>query len=421
MAVADGAGTDEGVTRPTKNVVWFKGQNFPEARDNAVELSCRPADDAAPELHDVNVTVTVPASFTKFNLQPVHYGPSVVYLNAQDDGFYNQTLREPTIKVWVLGKTDDTVGYVRRRLWEASFSRNIALKFVATYRFDLFAGVNGLEDMLYDGTKVGSMPDVVLVRTGATIDYFGMAVLRQIETMGITVLNGCQSIEISRDKLQTMQVMAAHGLPIAKTLLAKFPINFDVVEAHFNYPIIVKKSSGAQGKGITLVKDHDSLEDLCDLLDPTEPLIFQEFLSHSKGRNLRVLVVGGRVIASMMRVANKGFKANDDGSSVRAVKVSPQVEWLVLEATRLTGLDVATIDLLIDKDTYKICDINSAPGFQDLESATGFDVASSMLSYIKMRMGLYRFPHLKNSGKSHQPLSISVEDDHRSPVSIHPT
>lgn len=79
MAVADGAGTDEGVTRPTKNVVWFKGQNFPEARDNAVELSCRPADDAAPELHDVNVTVTVPASFTKFNLQVTshHFDPSV--------------------------------------------------------------------------------------------------------------------------------------------------------------------------------------------------------------------------------------------------------------------------------------------------------------------------------------------------------
>lgn len=407
-------GEDEGSI--PKNVTWFKIQDIPEANGTQVTLPCRPAH--LDKYQEHSVSVTVPENFTRYNIQPLHYGPSVIYLNAQDVSFYQQTLSNPALIVWCLVRCEQIDGYVKRRLWEASFARNICMRFMATYRFDLLASKGGLEDILYNGKKV-ELPDIVLVRTGASIDYFGLAVVRQIEKMGVTVLNGCQSIEISRDKLQTMQVMAAHGLPIAKTLLAKFPINFNVVENHFKYPIIVKKSSGSQGKGILLVKDHENLEDLVDLLDPTEPLIFQEFLEHSKGRDLRVLVVGGRVVASMMRVASKGFKANvHQGGSVRSVKISPQIEWLVLEATRLTGLDIAGIDLLIDKDTYKICEINSSPGFEGLEEATGFDVASATVAYIKMRMGLYRFPHLKNSGKGHAPLNVTVEEDHRHPAEI---
>ncbi|XXQ31927.1 N-acetylaspartylglutamate synthase [Plasmodiophora brassicae] len=392
-------------------VVWVKTGNSPLGRLPTTVVEAAPATDTYAAFG--TIPVRVPAHFTRFGLRPRHCGPSVLFLNAEDAAFYGQTLDEPALTVWCLCRDDGVTGYVKRRLWEASFARNIVLKVVATGKFELLATKDGLEDILYDGYNV-EMPDIVLVRTGAAVDYFGLAVVRQIEKMGVTVLNGCQSIEISRDKLQTMQVMAAHGLPIAKTLLAKFPINLKVVESQFEYPIIVKKSSGSQGKGIILVKDHENLEDLVDLLDPKEPLIFQEFLAHSKGRDLRVLVVGGRVVTCMMRVANKGFKANvHQGGSVRPVTISPQVEWLVLEATRLTGLDVAGIDLLIDKDTYKICEINSSPGFEGLEAATGVDVASATLAYIKLRMGLYRIPRRRHPRPPAPSLEVEVEEDHR--------
>eukprot|EP00474_Spongospora_subterranea_P003517 CRZ03975.1 hypothetical protein [Spongospora subterranea] len=392
-------------------VVWLKSRPVEESNSSTCLIDALPACETYANLG--SISVCVPASFIPFGLRPVHCGPSVIYLNAEDPAFYLQKLPSPVLTLWVLCRNDEMTGWVARRLWETSFARNVALRVVDTGKFELLATKDGLENILYDGVKI-EMPDIVLVRTGAAIDYFGLAVVRQLEKMGVTVLNGCQSIEISRDKLQTMQVMAAHGLPIAKTLLAKFPINLKVVEDHFVYPIIVKKSSGSQGKGIILVKDHEDLEDLVDLLDPKEPLIFQEFLSHSKGRDLRVLVVGGRVVTCMMRVANKGFKANvHQGGSVRPVTISPQVEWLVLEATRLTGLDIAGVDLLIDKDTYKICEINSSPGFEGLEKATGFDVASATLAYINLRMGLYRIPRRRNAKPSQTSLEVEVEHHHR--------
>eukprot|EP00474_Spongospora_subterranea_P003518 CRZ03976.1 hypothetical protein [Spongospora subterranea] len=392
-------------------VIWFKSRPAHEASLPIALIHAKPSSESYSNCG--SIPVNVPANFLAYKLRPVHCGPSVIFLNAEDPAFYQMKLVNPALTLWVLCRDDSISGWVKRRLWEASFARNITLRIVDTGKFELLATKDGLEDILYDGLKI-DMPDIVLVRTGASVDYFGLAVVRQIEKMGVTVVNGCQSIEISRDKLQTMQVMAAHGLPIAKTLLAKFPINLKVVEDNFVYPIIVKKSSGSQGKGIILVKDHEHLEDLADLLDPKEPLIFQEFLSHSKGRDLRVLVVGGRVVTCMMRVANKGFKANvHQGGSVRPVTISPQVEWLVLEATRLTGLDIAGVDLLIDKDTYKICEINSSPGFEGLEKATGFDVASATLAYINLRMGLYRIPRRRNAKPSQTSLEVEVEHHHR--------
>ena len=124
--------------------------------------------------------------------------------------------------------------------------------------------------------------------------------------MGCLILNTLKSTEIARDKMLTMQCLSIHGLPIPKTLLAKFPMNLETIKREFTYPIIIKKVSGSQGKGIIKVDSHAQLEDLVDMLDTGKPLIFQEFIEASTGKDLRVFVIGGRVVGAMMRIAAKG-------------------------------------------------------------------------------------------------------------------
>lgn len=353
--------------------------------------------------------IAVPTSFIQYGLRPTHQGSKVFFLDASDNAFYHQQLSEPSVTVWCLGNSDSTEGYVKRRLFESAFSKNIQMNFMATSHFELFATKDGLDTVYYDGNPV-ELPDIILVRVGALVDYFGLAVIRQLERMGVTVLNGSTSIEISRDKLQTMQFLAAHGLPIPKTLLARFPFNIETLEKELSYPVILKKSSGSQGKGIIKVSSSEQLEELVDLLDTKDPLIFQEFIKASSGRDLRVYVVGGRVVASMMRIAAKGYKANvHQGGLVEAVEISPQVEWLVLEVVRIIGLDCAGVDLLIDEDTFKICEVNSSPGFKGLETATGSDVAASIVQYIKLRLGVWRTP--KRFKEIKKGVAVSTKDD----------
>lgn len=195
-------------------------------------------------------------------------------------------------------------------------------------KFELVASKDGLEEILYEGSKV-TLPDCVMTRVGANVGYFGLAVIRHLENLGCLMFNGLKSIEISRDKLLTVQYLAAHGLPIPKTILAKFPMNLQTIKREFTYPIIVKKASGSQGIGVIKVDTHEQMEDLVDMLDTGKPLIFQEMITASYGKDLRVFVIGGRVVGAMMRTAAKGnFKANvHQGGTVRKVKLSAQVKY----------------------------------------------------------------------------------------------
>ena len=153
------------------------------------------------------------------------------------------------------------------------------------------------------------------------------------------------------------------------------------------------------------------MEDITDMLDPEMPMIFQEFIKASSGRDIRVVVVGGKVVGSMMRIARHGFKANvHQGGSVKAVKLSTQVEWLVLETVKLVGLDIAGVDLLIDTNSYKICEINSSPGFEGLEKATGIDIAGAMMDYAQVRLGVWRI----GTGQKRLSLAVPVQVEHLS-------
>jgi gamma-F420-2:alpha-L-glutamate ligase len=273
------------------------------------------------------------------------------------------------------------------RFQEAAAHRAIELLVLKPHRFDLVAGPAAGWSVHYDDHPL-ERPDFILCRTGAETDYFTLAVLRHFERRGVRLINGPEAIDLVADKLHTMQQLVRAGLPVPPTILGKFPIDVDLIERELGFPVIVKTLRGTRGTGVLKCEDHDQLEDLAGLLDSAEAkadFLFQHYVRASHGRDVRVLVIGGRVIAAMERRSPKGhFKSNVSLGGV-GVAFTPTGEMaeLAVRAADTLGLEIAGIDILFDEDGYRICEANSAPGFQGLERACAIDVPAAMFDWIE--------------------------------------
>ena len=229
---------------------------------------------------------------------------------------------------------------------------------------------------------------------GAATPYFSLAIIRQMEKLGVPTFNSSESIEMVKDKLYTQQILAASNLPVPKTMLARSPINIELIEKTINFPVVVKTISGAQGSGVFLCENKRHLDDLMQLIDTAKTstnFIIQEFIHNSRGRDLRVFVVGGRVVACMERFSqNGGFKANFSlGGQVREYPVNEEIEWLATESSRILGLDITGVDLLFDGEHFKVCEANSSPGFKGLEQCCPVSIPDIIFDFIKVRLGLF--------------------------------
>jgi gamma-F420-2:alpha-L-glutamate ligase len=329
--------------------------------------------------------IALPSEYLNYNLKPILRSESkILFYNATDLSFYERKLLSPKAHVWLLRRNLE-YNYSMRRLCEQAYEMNIQLYNIKIQDFEVVIGKDGLEELLYLGNKFSKsdLPDSILPRFGSNIDPWSMAVLRQIEFLGGRLINSVSSLEFSKDKLLTYQKLASEKLPIPKTLLGVVPINYQVLKTTFeSYPIILKYCSGGQGRGVTMIHSEDYLEDFIDMMDKTHPFVFQEFIKNSSGRDIRVIVVGGKVVSSMMRVATKGFKSNfHQGGTVRSVEIGEEVEALCVASTKALGLEIAGVDLLIGANGYIICEINSSPGFEGFELATGVNTAEQMLIY----------------------------------------
>lgn len=256
---------------------------------------------------------------------------------------------------------------------------------------DIIVNREGERSVILEGEKT-VLPDVVIPRTGAGSSYFVLAILRQMEKLGVLVLNTAESVMLAKDKLQSFQVLAAESLPIPKTMLAKFPIPPEVIEREFGFPFVMKKISGSQGRGVILIKDHQQLEDILGMLGDSKKeenqLIFQQYISASKGMDLRVIVVGGRAIGAMKRTGKAGsFKANySTGGTVESFELTQEIEWLAVEAANTLGLGLAGVDLLFDDDgQFQICEVNSNPGIDGFETATGINVPLEVYKFLQLK------------------------------------
>ncbi|KAL0490496.1 alpha-L-glutamate ligase [Acrasis kona] len=338
----------------------------------------------------------------------------IKFMNARNLSYYYREVSYPLATVWLLsvggrGKKKPKLNYTSKRLFETAYRLGFQLHIRCTHEFDLVVSDEGLEQLYYEGQVVDKLPDAVLPRLGAKVDYFGLAVVRHLEKIGVLVLNEHNALDTSRDKLHTLQDLGAHNLPIPKTMIAKFPVNIETVKKEFSFPLILKRSSGTQGKGVMLVENEKFLLAVGEMIDVSSPMIFQEFIKKSSGRDIRAIVVGGKVIGAMMRVANHGFKANyHQGGYVKGIKLSQAIEWLAIKAARLVDLEIAGVDLLIDEKTYRICEINSSPGFEGFELATGVDVPYHILDFVKIRTGVKG----RREKKTQRPLIVPIEKHH---------
>ena len=294
---------------------------------------------------------------------------------------------------WILysRKLDELQGsdYGVNRLREAASAKKIDISVHKPEEFDLVVTRGDQKSILLNG-KETLLPDFVIPRLGSNTNYFTLAILRQMERLGVYVCNSASTIEMVKDKLHMHQILAHNNLPTPKTMLARFPVDINTVQREMGFPLVVKNITGTEGKGIYLIESQDKFVDLMELIyanNKSPNIILQEFIQSSYGQDLRVFVVGGRVIGCMRRYSETSFKANySRGGKAAPYVMTPEVEWLASETARLVDLDVAGVDLLFHGNEFKICEANSAPGFKGLETVLGKVVAEQILDYIYLRV-----------------------------------
>ncbi|GGK32849.1 alpha-L-glutamate ligase [Caldalkalibacillus thermarum] len=297
---------------------------------------------------------------------------------------------------WILYK--DTANakpetYEINRLIDEARAQGIDIDVLSPDQFELIVTQDDRKSVLVNG-EVSPLPDFLIPRMGAGTTYFALAVIRHLERLGVLTINSAQSIDTVKDKLYTHQILAQHNLPVPKTMLAKYPVNVDLVEKKLGFPVVVKTLSGSQGSGVFLSETKSNFADLMEFINTNKNkanIILQEFIKSSHGRDLRVITIGGRVVACMQRISKTGdFKANySRGGHVEPYPLSPEIEWLALETSRILGLDIAGIDLLFDGDHFKICEANSAPGFEGIERCCDANIAREIYQFIRVRLGLH--------------------------------
>ncbi len=284
------------------------------------------------------------------------------------------------------------------RFLEVAAQQGIELHVLKPEQFDLIVTRDDRKSVILDG-RVTPLPDFLLPRMGAGTTYFALSIIRHLERLGVQVINSSQSIESVKDKLYTQQILAASKLPVPKTMLVRFPVNSALVEKQLGFPVVIKTLSGSMGSGVYLSNTRAEFENMVSFVESTNPnssIILQEFIADSRGRDLRVIVIGGRAVATMQRSASDGdFRANiSRGGAASAYPMTPEIELLALEVVRTLGLDVAGVDLLFDGDHFKVCEVNSSPMFQGIESChEGLNVAEEIFRYVRVRLGRYEGLH----------------------------
>ncbi|MEM7618248.1 MAG: RimK family alpha-L-glutamate ligase [Pseudomonadota bacterium] len=300
------------------------------------------------------------------------------------------------MEVWILYGDDiesnaDLAHEARRFLVEGK-KMGIDVKVIRPAQFDLLVTQSDRESVLLDGVPV-PLPDFVFPYFNHNDHgYFSLAIVRQLERLGVHVFNGADIIETVRDKLHTHQILAESGIDTPDTMLAKFPVDMKLIEETIGFPVVVKTLNGALGIGVFLIESQSAFSDLMELVGETNPnlqLIFQKFVSVSKGRDLRLFVVDGEVIAAMERRAQDGgFKANySSGGSVHFFEPDQEAKDIATKTVEVLNLDVAGVDLLFKEDGgYTICEANTFPGFKGLEKASGVNVARRILEVMQAQL-----------------------------------
>ena len=292
---------------------------------------------------------------------------------------------------WILYKNPIEESWETNKLVEEFNKQGIEVRVVNPNDVDIFVDRDDRKSIIVGG-KPRALPDFVIPRTGSGTTYFIKAIIRHLERLGVTLINGSNAIDTVKDKLYTQQVLGESNLPVPKTLLVRHPIKLEWVEKNLTFPVIIKTLSGSFGAGVFLAEDKKQFKQLLKMAEITKKsynIIVQEFIKDSWGKDLRVFVLNGKVVGCMMRQAvDDDFRANiTRGGEGIPYQIDENIEWLGGESARLLGLDIAGVDLLFDNGGYKICEVNSSPGFEGMDKFTHTNIAEEIVNFVKHKIG----------------------------------
>jgi len=283
--------------------------------------------------------------------------------------------------------------YSTQRLRTAALDRGHQVKVLNTLRFAI--DLSGPDpDLQFRGRPLSDY-DAILPRIGNSVTYFGTAVVRQFEQMDVYTPNTANGISNSRDKLRATQILSRHhiGMPATTFVRNRADVR-QAIQRVGGAPVVIKLLEGTQGIGVILAPEVNVAEAIIETLQSTKQnVLIQSFVKESKGRDVRALVVGDRVVAAMRRVANGDeFRSNvHRGGRVERVELTPEYEQTAVRAAQIMGLRVAGVDLLEGNEGPLVMEVNSSPGLEGIETATKLDVAGAIIDYISNQVA---FPEI---------------------------
>lgn len=275
--------------------------------------------------------------------------------------------------------------YSHKRLKEVAERRGHSLDIIDTLKCYLNIRSNNSQ-LLYKGGPLEGY-DAVIPRIGASVTFYGLAVLRQFEIMGTYPLNESVAIGRSRDKLRSMQLLARKGIGLPDTTFAhESKFTEDIIETVGGAPVVIKLLEGTQGIGVVLADTDRSAKSMVEAFRGVNVnILVQRFVKEAGSSDVRAFVIGDKVVAAMMRTGADGdFRSNlHRGGSAKVIKLTPAERSTALKAAKAMGLNVCGVDMLRANDGPVVMEVNSSPGLEGLENATGIDVAEKIIEFIE--------------------------------------
>ena len=316
------------------------------------------------------------------------------------------------MRVFILSRNKES--YSTRRLRAAAVRRGHVVRVVDIMEFSILLEENN--PLLFFRGETMAQPDAVIPRIGASLTLFGTAIVRQFEQMGVFCLNTSRAITVSSDKLRSAQLLSRHdiGIPPSAFVHDRNDV-LPSIQRVGGAPVIIKVLEGTQGVGVILAESLKVAEAIIETLQSArQHVLIQKFVAESKGRDLRALVVGDRVVAAMRRTAQGDeFRANvHRGGKAERVDLTPDYERAAIRAAQIMGLHVAGVDLLESRSGPLVMEVNSSPGLEGIETCTGVDVAGAIIAYLEEQVA---FPEVDirerlNIGSEYQIAEITVHD-----------
>lgn len=287
------------------------------------------------------------------------------------------------MKIAMLSRNPDL--YSHRRLKEAAEERGHQMDIIDHLK--CYINITSHRPAIfYQGEKLEGY-DAVIPRIGASVTFFGTAVLRQFEVMGVYPLNESVAVSRSRDKLRSLQLLARRGIGLPVTVFAhRTGQAGHILELIDGAPVVIKLLEGTQGQGVMLGETDKSAESIIQAFGKLNAhILVQEFVKEARGEDIRCLIVGDRVVASMLRKGKEGdFRSNlHRGGSANAIKITPAERSTAVSAAKAMGLNVCGVDMLRSNHGPVVMEVNSSPGLEGVETATNIDVAGKIINFIE--------------------------------------